>query len=317
MSRRAALQSAARWALREDDQPLRGDMPPASPEIVATLDDPALAEALTQVAGLGRLSDEDVRAMRSTRRRALASGVTALLLFGIGLGGWANGWFAADPVVTQHFETRRGQRLQVALADGSTITLNGATSLDVRLEEKQRLVDLRGGQAYFDVAHDATRPFAVHAGESNTRVLGTAFDVDMGHGTVRLAVYRGKVRFGRYSAQDGVVVPAGWQSRFAGGGASTPTRFDAAQSDWRQDWINTDALVLDDLVEALNRQGGPLIAPPPPSLARIALAGRFRLDDPRNLLGAIGAAYGFAVVEEHGELRLVPDNGADENQATH
>jgi transmembrane sensor len=50
-----------------------------------------------------------------------------------------------------------------------------------------------------------------------------------------------------------------------------------------------------DLVEVLNRRGGPLVLPPSEALADMPIAGRFRLDDPRQLLNAIGAAYGFSV----------------------
>jgi transmembrane sensor len=45
--------------------------------------------------------------------------------------------------------------------------------------------------------------------------------------------------------------------------------------------------------------------PPSEALGDMPIAGRFRLDDPRQLLNAIGAAYGFSVKREDGTLRLV------------
>lgn len=315
MSRRAALRDAARWAMREDERVAVEPPPLAAADVQATLDDPALAEALAEAAGFGRLSDDDIRAMRATRRRGLLAGGAAALALTVGIGGWSAGWLrpgAAPAAVAQHYETQRGQQLEVALTDGTRLHLNGATSLDVTLGEKQRLVELRRGEAFFDVAHEAERPFLVHAGDAATRVLGTAFDIDLMGGEVRLAVYRGKVRFGGYHAEKGgVVVPAGWRSRFSGGVALAPTRFDASQQDWRQAWLDTDEMRLGDLVEALNRRGGPLIEAPAAALADIPLSGRFKLDNPRQLLEAIGESYGFRVSGEQDRLRLIASGSDD------
>lgn len=310
MSRRATLEQAASWALQEGDTV---EAPPrAAADVQAVLDDPALAEALAEAVGFGRLSDGDVQAMRAARRRTIATAGALALVGMVGIGGWSQGWLASNPApVVAHYETGRGQQRDVALADGTTLHLNGATIIDVTLGEDRRLAVLRRGEAYFDVAHEEARPFVVHAGDSATQVLGTAFDVDLGRGEVKLAVYRGRVRFGSYGAKDGVVVPAGWRSRFSGGVARAPTRFDAAQQDWRQDWIDTDEMRLENLVDALNRRGGPLIESPSPALGSIPLSGRFKLDNAEQLLGAIGGAYGFDVVRDGDRLRLVPTGTGD------
>jgi transmembrane sensor len=303
MSRRA-LRNAAHWSLADSS----GAAPPHAADVQATLEDPALAEALEQAASFGRLSDGDIRAMRAARRRNVITLGAVALVSAIGTGTWSSGWFkagSAAPVVA-HYETQRGQQQDVKLADGSTLHLSGATSLDVTLDDRERMVALERGEAYFDVAHESKRPFVVHAGDSATRVLGTAFDVDVARGEVKLSVYRGRVRFGSASYEAGSVdVPAGFRSRFRDGVARTPTRFDATQQDWRQDWVDTDDMRLVDLVDALNRRGGPMVMDPPPGLARITLSGRFKLDNSRQLLDAIGAAYGFNVVKEGDRLKLV------------
>jgi len=299
---RRALEQAARWALSDEADAQR---PPLAEAVTATLDDPALAEALAECAAIGRLSNDDIRRQRANRRRVLASGAMALLVI-VGAGAWSSHWLAPAPAQVAHLETQRGQRLVVRLADGSRLRLNGATSLDVRLEGARRMVSMARGEAYFDVAHDAARPFEVAAGGSVTRVLGTAFDVDVARTGVKLAVYRGKVSFGASAGDDGaVVVPAGWRSEFSDSAAGRPTRFDSSQEDWRGGWLDTDAMRLDDVVDALNRGGGPLVLPPPPRLAGMTLSGRFKLDQPQQLLGAIGDAYGFTVRREGNQLRLV------------
>jgi transmembrane sensor len=296
MSRRA-LRSTAHWSLADG----------RAADVQATLEDPALSEALEQAAAFGRLSDGDVRAMRAARRRNATTLGAVALVSAIGIGTWSSGWFKPAPApIVAHYETQRGQQRDVRLADGSTLHLSGATSLDVTLDTRQRVVALNQGEAYFDVAHEPKRPFVVHAGDSATRVLGTAFDVDVARGEVKLSVYRGRVRFGSASYDAGSVeVPAGFRSRFSDGVAKAPTRFDATQQDWRQDWLDTDDMRLVDLVDALNRRGGPVVMDPPPGLARITLSGRFKLDNSRQLLDAIGAAYGFDVVKQGDQLRLV------------
>lgn len=303
MTRRATLGQAAHWALSDEETMVRAPAPAAGPEVIATLDDPALAEALTQSATFGRLSDGDIRAMRASRRRAMAGGAAALLLLTTGIGITATGWSGASSATHARYETRRGEQIDVALADGSRLHLDGATRLDVTMDGAQRIVDLRHGQAYFDVAHEAKRPFIVRAGGASTQVLGTAFNVEIERSGVRLGVYRGAVRFS--GSRDAVVVRAGWRSRFANGSTAIPTRFDAAEQDWRQGWIDTDGSRLGDLVEALNRRGGRVIDPPSGALADIVLAGRFRLDNPEQLLSGVGAAYGFDVVRQGDTLRLV------------
>lgn len=307
MSRRAALIDAARWAMREDEAALEEAPPAAAADVQAVLDDPALGEALAELDGMGRLSDMEVLAMRQGRRRMLGAGLASVLVAAIGIGGWSHDWTGAGAIPREHFETRRGEQITVELADGSALQLDGATALDVEIGGGHRLVELRRGEAYFDVAHDPAHPFEVRAGDSRTRVLGTAFTLSRGSRDVKLAVYRGAVRFGRHDRQrEGVVVPAGWRSRFSGGAVQSPTRFDAAQQDWRQSWIDTDDMQLGELVDTLNRRRGPEIVPPPGSLAAIPLAGRFKLDDAQGLLTVMGDVYGFRVESTAGKIRLIP-----------
>ncbi len=277
------------------------------------LDDPALAEALVACAGIGRLSDADVRAMRANRRRTIASATSLALVAMIGVALWQAQPTVQAPLVAR-YETQRGQQRAVRLADGSELRLSGATRVVVTFAGDRRDVQLDRGEAYFDIVHDPARPFTVHAGASGARVLGTAFDVDLRRGQVELAVYRGAVRFVRDGTkQEGVVVKAGWRSHFDGLAAASPRRFDVARQDWRQGWLDTEDMRLGDLVDALNRQGGPLVQTPPRTLADMPVAGRFRLDDPAQLLDAIGAAYGFSVRREGDQLRLVQDPPVSRN----
>jgi transmembrane sensor len=97
---------------------------------------------------------------------------------------------AAD---TETYETAKGERRTVRLADGSTIDLNGGTRLSVTLARDARRVTLDQGQAVFDVAHAADRPFTIAAGDRTVRVVGTQFDVRRLGGKLSVTVARGAV----------------------------------------------------------------------------------------------------------------------------
>ncbi len=267
----------------------------------------ALADALqTAAMRCGRLSDEQVRSLRRRRRSAIAAVATAPVA--IALLFMARDGFVGTPtasrVATRMFATRAGERTTVTLADGSTVALNGATRLRIVYAEGQRRAELLAGQAFFDVRHDVARPFVVRAGASETRVLGTAFDLDLTRTQVALAVYRGAVGFDPAGAPRGVVVRAGYRSAVRGGVAAAPTKFDPVLPDWRSGWIDTAGMRLDDLVEVLDRQGGVRIARPAEPLASTTVFGRFRTDDPHQLLNAIGSGFGFTVLERRGTLTL-------------
>lgn len=274
------------------------------------VDRAVLTEALELAAGrCGRLSDEQVRAMRRRRRTALAgAGATiaaGALVIGLSLGGPAGRPVPAH--WTREVATRAGERGTVTLVDGSTVRLNGATRVRLDFGEGRRTARLLAGQAQFDVRHDPARPFTVHAGSGEARVLGTAFDLDLRGRQLALSVYRGAVGFDPAGApRRGVVVRAGYRSSLRDGVVAAPTRFDPTLPDWWQGWIDTGGMRLDDLVDVLNRQGGTRIAPPPPSLAAIRVSGRFRTDRPRQILGAMGDGFGFTVMEGRGGLELRP-----------
>lgn len=85
----------------------------------------------------------------------------------------------------------------IHLPDGSTAILNADSHLDYpsAFTGKTREIYL-SGEAYFDIKHDASKPFLVHTGKIVTRVLGTAFDIRAypGDESIRVTVTRGKVQ---------------------------------------------------------------------------------------------------------------------------
>lgn len=72
-----------------------------------------------------------------------------------------------------------GRRSTITLSDGTLVTVNGGSLLSVPepFAGGGREVYLREGEAWFDVAKDANRPFIVHSAHMNIQVLGTSFSV--------------------------------------------------------------------------------------------------------------------------------------------
>src|SRR5580698_4995429 len=77
----------------------------------------------------------------------------------------------------QTLATAVGQQRNVVLADGSVVTLNTNSIIETDLRRHTREIYLRKGEAHFQVAHDRSRPFLVHAGDAVVRAVGTAFEV--------------------------------------------------------------------------------------------------------------------------------------------
>lgn len=92
------------------------------------------------------------------------------------------------------YATGIGERQAVLLADGSQIELNTNTRLHAEVTKMGRIVTLEAGEAYFDVVHDAGRPFTVNAGNRRITDLGTKFSVFRKDDDVRVVVKEGRVR---------------------------------------------------------------------------------------------------------------------------
>ncbi len=94
----------------------------------------------------------------------------------------------------QTYSTTFGELRTVELTDGSTIQLSTRSTVKVAFSGEAREISLLAGEALFDVAPDATRPFRVHAGQHVIQAVGTQFTVNRRPlGTV-VSVVQGAVR---------------------------------------------------------------------------------------------------------------------------
>jgi transmembrane sensor len=112
----------------------------------------------------------------STRwdRRVVAAGVCFLILAPIaGLG-----WYKLRAHDELEFQTRRGEQRVIVLSDGSRMSLDALSRVEVKYTSDVRGIELTSGRANFEVAKDVTRPLKVHAGPRTVTALGTVFTVE-------------------------------------------------------------------------------------------------------------------------------------------
>ena len=88
----------------------------------------------------------------------------------------------------------QGELKETQLEDGSTLVLGPLSQVQIRFDGARRLVELTAGEAFFDVAKDAARPFYVDAGSVSVKVVGTQFDVRKLPSTTSVGVVEGVVQ---------------------------------------------------------------------------------------------------------------------------
>jgi len=94
---------------------------------------------------------------------------------------------------SHQISTAVGEIRDITLPDGSLVTLGAKSRIEVNFELDRREVRLLDGEAFFEVASNAERPFFVAAQDTVVRVVGTKFDVKRSAEIVHVAVLEGIV----------------------------------------------------------------------------------------------------------------------------
>jgi ferric-dicitrate binding protein FerR (iron transport regulator) len=107
------------------------------------------------------------------------------------------------------YTTNKGERKTLTLSDGSEISLNAASSLQVPSDfgEKQRNVIL-SGEAFFKISKDKVHPFIIRTGKLFTRVVGTSFNIQAypEDALIKVAVATGKVQVEKETTQGRILI---------------------------------------------------------------------------------------------------------------
>lgn len=148
-------------------------------------DDPEIA-ALTKHARDAASASARARALFSDVLKPLgaAGAMVAVLVVGFAV------WGLSRPTP---YATAIGEQRTVRLGDGSRITLDTASKVEVRLGRHRRSVVLVEGRALFDVEGDTDRPFVVTAGDTRVTAVGTRFDVRRVGSGARVVLVEGRV----------------------------------------------------------------------------------------------------------------------------
>lgn len=210
------------------------------------------------------------------------------------------------------FETRVGEMRTVLLEDGSTVVMNVGSRLRVQMEEGERRLWLDHGEARFEVAKDARRPFRVFAGDQEVRALGTVFDVRRLDGAVRVVLEEGAVglyevdpaepiRAAATGAPDLVLRP-GQQATVARNDLTVATADAEVTGAWRYQRMILDDRPLGEAVAEINRYGPRAIVIDDPEIAAMRISGVFRTDDPDAFVQAVGAVLPVRVAAQDGDV---------------
>jgi transmembrane sensor len=241
-------------------------------------------------------------------RRALIGGSIAASVAAVGA---TAAWRYASDVDLYH--TRLGERRVITLADGSRIHLNTASAVEVAMRKDSRRIRLVKGEALFEVAHDANRPFLVDAGAARLRAVGTAFNVRIRDSVVELTVTEGVVAV----AEGSVNVDRPKVSKIVAGGgavigtgAMAPTALDPTvlrqRTAWQDGVIELDGETLAQAVAEFNRYRGPPIIIGDPRLANLRVGGRFEVDEAEKFLTAVEGSFPVdAIPAADGSILLV------------
>jgi len=276
-------------------------------KVWSVLDVPAGAQHDARIAGLARVEGRSVRRIGGWRWLSAAAGL-AVIVIGAAL------WLGSRNEI-QTVSTAVGRHRNVTLADGSVVTLNTNTIVDIDLGRHRRTVHLRKGEAHFEIAHDRSRPFLVIAGDAVVRAVGTEFEVRL-HADqhVDVLVNEGRVEVrdelpglpvGSGDANSGPAMAANVHAVSAGERFSTGSSIHAvtpvspAQVDselaWREGAIVFDSEPLSEAIAEIERYTDTRIIVLNPEVGRLLVGGRFKTDDLQGFLDGLEAALPVGV----------------------
>jgi len=241
--------------------------------------------------------------LRVSERAPMA--VPALVAAGLVLmlaGGAWHFWPALRTTVdTRSYATAIGQKQEVRLSDGTRLELNTNTRVRASVTATGRIVTLDEGEAYFDVVHDAARPFVVYAGNRRITDLGTKFSVYRSGDDVRVTVREGRVKVEILGqASQPVVTDGGHEVVTKGGETLVLTKPDADIADdlsWRGGMLVFKEQTLAEAADQFNRYNTRQILVEG-NARRIRIGGSFKADNVDVFVLLLHRGFGLSVNDQ-------------------
>jgi transmembrane sensor len=297
---------AAHWVARED----RGLGPDESGELSAWL-----ASTSNRVAYLRQKSAWDRSARLAALRHSIADhdrrsfwhykwhalGLAAALLVVLG-GVVAISRFHS---VTQEvvYSTQAGERPTIRLVDGTQVQIDANSRLRATVSDSARTVTLEKGEAYFEVVHDAGRPFVVWAGKHRISDLGTKFSVQRDGDAVRVVVTEGRVQVDNVdtlSTQSPVFVDVGNEVVAKTGETVVTAKSPQDLSDdmaWREGRLIFNQVTLAEVAKDFNRYNSRKLVVTGDA-RDIRIGGSFRADNMDTFVALARGSLGLTVDDQ-------------------
>ncbi|MBR9808443.1 MAG: DUF4880 domain-containing protein [Alphaproteobacteria bacterium] len=208
-----------------------------------------------------------------------------------------------------HYQTARGEIKTLTLEDGSVLTLNTDTSVDVIFSDDERQVALIEGEVFFDVAKAPERPFLINAGEGQVRVLGTSFGIERRQNVVEVAVSEGTVWIGSSAHADmseSILMP-GMIGYASVSGVMVETSGVEAVGQrllWREGRLSFDDTPLREVAAEFNRYNTIQLVITDDVTGDIEIGGTFRLDNVEAFARLANQGLGLDVSHAPGRIEL-------------
>lgn len=232
----------------------------------------------------GNLASRTLNDTRLTRRHVLKG---VLLLLGAGEG-WLLWQSETGEGLRADYRTATGAVSRQRLEDGTQLTLNTKSAVDVRFETQQRVVRLWFGEIAIATAKDPLqRPFRVLTRQGQLTALGTEFTVRQQAHTTWLAVQQHAVEV--VLADDPTqkcIVRAGQSLQFSAETLGEITPLDDEQTSWTQGVLSFSDKPLGEIIAKLSRYRNGVLRCDP-GVAGLRLSGTFPLDNTDMVLSVI------------------------------
>lgn len=203
----------------------------------------------------------------------------------------------------ESFSTEVGAQQIAVLDDGTRVSLNTATSLEVAYSEEARAVHFDHGEAVFDVAPDASRPFTVRIGNYRVTALGTSFVVRSDAKGAWVTLIEGRVRV-TGTVGGATILKPGERLMLA----RDATRIDHPElrklTAWRRGELLLDRTPLTEAVYEINRYTDTPVRVLDPQADTKFVTGQFRTHKSEDFAKSIAALYGLRMVYRDGAIWL-------------
>ncbi|MFZ0473314.1 MAG: FecR domain-containing protein [Bacteroidales bacterium] len=233
--------------------------------------------------------------------------IAAMVIIVAGLG-WLMFEVAAPEKVTVTVAMDE-KNIEVLLADGSKVYLNRDSRLiyPETFGRNNRKVTLKG-EAYFDIAPDASHPFIIDAGNARVKVLGTSFNVitDNKDNEVEVFVTTGTVMLTSNDGSESLMIEPGYVGRVSGTSSSREVNTDANYLAWNTDILTYDGERLGVIFADLKRTFNIDIVASDPAINDYRLTSRFDSQPHDTIIKVICTTFNLHSVMEGGTYNLLP-----------